>query len=159
MWIRVDCVWIVFHLNCAIMETMRLKILMIFLILSIGIIGIFGFLNLSLTEGGFCPISAMLGGDCPPIDNALALAVHHISGLQFLTQFTVNFNPILLILSVLLLGFLFLIFMRKPQVLAKFLSYQKYSLIKASDRVLRKRLLRWLAILNRLDPRTSFLGV
>lgn len=141
-------------------EIMKLRILTIFLILIIGAIGIFGFLSLGLTEGGFCPISAILGGSCPMSDNTVALVIHHISGLQYITQFIVNFDSTLLILSILLLSFLFLIFIkREPQVLAKSLSYQKYSLIEALNRVLSKRLLRWLAILNRQDPHISFLGV
>ncbi|MFQ6115417.1 MAG: hypothetical protein ACE5NG_15260 [bacterium] len=128
------------------------KALTIFLILSIGIVGILGFLGLGLVGGGhLCPISAVFGIDCPPSNDIFAMTFHHISGLQNLTRFTVSLDSILFMFSVLLLAFLALIFARQKDLSGNF-PHQKNYAVEKQDFNPRRRFLRWLSLLNKRDP-------
>lgn len=77
-----------------------------------------GFLGLSLVDYGehhICPISAISGSVCPSAHSALALIIHHISGLQGFTQGVISLNVNLLAFSILLvtvLSFIIRFFMQ-----------------------------------------------
>lgn len=85
---------------------MKSRILPFLLIFILGSFGILSFSGLSLMDYGehhICPIAAISGGVCPPVHNALALVIHHISGLQGFTQGVISLNVNLLVLSILLI--------------------------------------------------------
>jgi hypothetical protein len=136
---------------------MQLKITPILMILSLLAVGVFGFLGLGYIDHASdhdCPISVILGGDCPPIGNALTLATHHLSGLQHVTQSILTIDPILLTLLILLLVALFLIFtnLLKDISTKQNFAYKKHYENEDIKFKANNSLLCWLALHNKRDP-------
>lgn len=136
---------------------MQLRIIPTLLILVLGAIGVFGFWSLgSLNHGEHhvCPISMVSGGNCPPVNNTLALAIHHISGLQDFTQGIVSSNLSLFILFTLLLVTFLLVFIKpSDQILShQPFSYQKYRRAEEFSFKSNRQFLRWLALHEKRDP-------
>jgi len=132
---------------------MRLKIMPILIIISLLIVGI-GFVFLGSMDHQACPVFGVLGVDCPPIDNTLAIAGHHISGLQYFTQAVFNLSMVSLLFFVLFLSFIYLIYLK----LIQHLQIQRhplgwaYHLIRKLDIDSNKRLLYYLSLYNKPSP-------
>ncbi len=129
---------------------MQIKILPILLILSLVIIGTFGLWGFDfISHNGHhaCPISAALGGSCSSVKDTLALTLHHLAGLQSLTQSIINSNPFLLTLFIFLATFLLLISSSLfPQVSPEEHSfYKKYHAREGPGFKSERKFLRWLA--------------
>jgi len=135
---------------------MKLGFVAMIIVVSLLAMGVFGFLGLAFMEHSelsSCPVSLLSGGDCPPAGGSMALAFHHISGLQNLTQFVVNLDTSLLALFTLLV-FVFLIFPKflqtTPQLQA--ISFKRYDGVIGFIVFLKKQLLRWLVLRHKRDP-------
>lgn len=134
------------------------------MILSLSAFGVFGFLNIGFMNhdvSHFCPVSLMRGDDCPPINNALALANYHVSGLQDLTRGIISFSPgavMLFALLFVLLASILRIF--KQEVFSGLkLGPVRYhfSEMEESATTVANRFLCWLALFKRRDPETRLL--
>lgn len=128
----------------------------VLLILTVGAIALFGFLGMSYIEHGVshtCPFAVLSDNNCLPVNNILALTIHHISGLQYLMQSIVTPDSTLLILSLLLLA-MFLIISVKiiPRVLPEqhLLRLNRY-ISEKLDFNPNRQLLYWLALRNKRD--------
>lgn len=129
---------------------MQIKIFPIFLILSLVIIGTFGLWGFDLiSHNGHhaCPIFAALGGNCSSVKNTLALTLHHLAGLQSLTQSIINSNPVLLTLFIFLAASLLLISLSLfPRVSPEaYFFYKKYHAREGPGFKSERKFLRWLA--------------
>ncbi len=136
---------------------MRLRILTIFIISSLLTIGVLGFWGLgSINHSGqhSCPIFLMLGGYCPSSEGGVALAVHHVSGIQNLTQSIIILDASLLVLLVLLVFATLLVVSKPPQGTSapQLLSRQTRHRITESTLTPKKQFLRWLALHHKRDP-------
>lgn len=136
---------------------MRMRTIGLILIIVVGAIALFGFLGMAVIPAeSSCPISAILGGNCPPTDNALALVSHHISGLQSFTQsiFTLDFSLSLILFSF-IFGFVLFLY-REPSILHNFLF--RFYQTKHRNFNPKRQLLRWLSFLNNRDPHVLNVG-
>lgn len=136
---------------------MQKKFFPLLIISSLLIMGVFGFLGLGSVDHNAqhnCPIPLMSGGDCPPVGNTMALASHHVSGLQYFTQSIISIDSSLLMLSTLLV-FALLFFSKFSQEtsLRQPLSHEAYQRIAESRFIPKKQFLRWLALRHKRDPR------
>lgn len=142
---------------------MRLNMLPLFLILSLFAVGIFGFLGFgSMDHRGqhSCPISLLSGGDCPSADSGAAFAFHHVLGVQYLSQFVINLEAFLLVFFVFSV-FALLIFSKllwNAELAPLALSEQQYYNATNFCGTHKKRLLRWLALRYKRDPRALSMG-
>ncbi|GMQ95084.1 MAG: hypothetical protein BMS9Abin13_194 [Patescibacteria group bacterium] len=136
---------------------MNLRILPIFLTLILLTTGAFGLLGLSSAghggEGG-CLISVLSGGNCPPAGDSLSSTLHHLSGLQYLTQSIVGAGSgLLATLALMILSPLLSILIkslhRAPSGQA--LSRQKHREVLNFSIRPERRFLRWLALRSKLD--------
>ncbi|OHA07254.1 MAG: hypothetical protein A2934_03085 [Candidatus Sungbacteria bacterium RIFCSPLOWO2_01_FULL_47_10] len=130
------------------------KILAPFLILGLLTVGGFGFFGsgfMSHAEGGHdCPISLMSGGNCPPSGGILAVALHHIGGLQSFMQSAIEAaSSFWTLLALLFFAFLFF---------SKFLHVAppiSYAQIEAQESefalISKRRFLRWLSLVRTED--------
>ncbi|HDY73120.1 MAG TPA: hypothetical protein ENH86_00930 [Candidatus Jorgensenbacteria bacterium] len=132
---------------------MRLRILPILLIFSLLTVGVLGFFGLNHGGQHSCPISLLSGDNCPPIGGTFALVFHHMSGLQSFTQSIVNLDTSLLILYAILI-FAFLSFSRFLQkaTLLQPSSFQRYNRTTESRFLPKRQLMRWLALHHKRDP-------
>ncbi len=133
---------------------MQLKILSIcfvLVLLTIGVFGSFVLGSMDYTANHACPISVSSGNNCP-ILNSLSLAIHHLSGLQNLSQSTININ----FSAFILLGIsaiFFLMEISSGQIQSSLpLSYQRHQEFLNFTIKPKKKFLRWLAIFNKKDP-------
>lgn len=135
----------------------RTRILSVILILSALFVGTFGVMAISSanhTGGHLCPVS--LGGNCSLNNNFLSSTLHHISGIQHLTQAVTTINSDLLMIFT---AFLFSLFLVCIKPFYKFLScriisWQKH---RQSTNFLiskKKKILRWFILNNTLHPQT-----
>jgi hypothetical protein len=137
---------------------MHSKTVLIFFILALGFVSSLGFWSLGSVNhsgGHICPISMVSSGDCSSLNNSLALAMHHLSGLQSFVRAVVGFDTILLFLIIFLLviSLSFFIFIEYPAKIPseKFLFFRKSRRIEELIFRLNKRFLRWLAFHNQQD--------
>ena len=80
---------------------MKLKVISIILVLGISTVGALSFLSvvsIDHTAQHLCPISALMGSDCPQIQSSLAFVSHHLAGLQNTMKF-ILISSIFLIVS------------------------------------------------------------
>ena len=137
-----------------IMDFMRLKILPVFLILTMFAVSIVGLTGISLTDhvgNHTCSVLVFAGGDCPSGDGAAALAFHHVLGLQSFMQSIINSNTFLLALSI-LLGFASIYLLRfLRQMPAPHFLYNRICR-KITEHIPNKKFLRWLALRYKRDP-------
>lgn len=124
------------------------------------IILIFGSLLLGLSfieHNGhdICPLAVMSGGNCPPTSNVLGLSIHHLSGLQDLTQGIIGFGISFLALSILLL--VVLSFINKSSTQTSLFEeqcfYQKYTLTERLFSPINQFFF-WAALCNKRDTHT-----
>lgn len=138
---------------------MKSRIFLFLLIFIIGSFGILSFLGLSLVDYGeyhICPIAAISGNVCPSAHNALALIIHHISGLQGFTQGIISFDVNLLVLSILLVTALSFVIRFFIQTL--FFKGQRFYQIYSSTEELPssiKQFFFWSALHNKRELRLS----
>lgn len=142
---------------------MGLKSLLIFLVLTMGIVGVFGFFSFGLIDySGYhmCPVSAMLGGDCPPLGNSLILAIHHISGLQQLSRFIIDIDLGSLMAFVVLLIFASWIFLKLTwqSLVGRHALYFRNDAAGELRLVSVGKFLRWLSLRNKRHPHAVFWG-
>lgn len=133
---------------------MNSKFFSVFLIFAIIFVVVFGFLGMSFLDhnGLFaCPFSMLGVSDCSSATNALALASHHVSGLQSLTQLVFNSGTTLLALSFLSLMITFVIYFRLPKKNLNTVFYQDFQLIENSNFAPNGLFLKWLALHNKRD--------
>jgi len=134
---------------------MRLNNITLFVIFAVLIIGVFGFSILSLVghNGEYgCVVSLIPGGDCSFISEGMAIAFHHIAGIQNLIQAVAKSNIFLMVLSfVAFLTFKILSSLIKIQNLKLFFRYLQF---KRKEIVLKFKedFLNWLALIYRRNP-------
>lgn len=135
---------------------MQTRILPILIILSLFSVGVFGFLGLGMMDHGgrsICPISLMSGGLCPSAGNTLAVASHHVSGLQYFTQSIIGIGGSLLVLFA-LLAFVLLFFSKLSQEASaqQYFLYEAYHKSIESHFIPGRKFLSWLALHHKRDP-------
>lgn len=132
------------------------RILPILIISSLLTIGVFGFLGLSSVDHGTqhtCPISLISDGDCSSIKGSLALAFHHISGIQNFTQSVISFDASVLILAFLLILASFVVSKLPQETRAPRILFRQISRGTAESTFIpERRFLRWLALHHKRDP-------
>ena len=125
---------------------MKIKLLTIVLMLTIGIVSFFGFNSVDMLHSGNqnCKLSSFIIGDCPPTGDTVAVALHYIVGLKSLvvTAF-INFNIVMLSILFIIISLLFFFFIRLKN------HQYYYTISETLNFNTKKYLLRWIAILNR----------
>ncbi|OGI87709.1 hypothetical protein A2995_01365 [Candidatus Nomurabacteria bacterium RIFCSPLOWO2_01_FULL_33_24] len=132
------------------LQTISILMIIVFIVISIG------FLTLGSMGHQACPISKIFGLSCPPLNDLLALANHHLSGLQSFTQATFNSDiGLILFFSIFLsVAFLFL----KTGQLSKIkppLSWV-YLFIRRLNFSPNNKFIKWLSLHNKINPRVLF---
>lgn len=129
------------------------------LTIAIGMIALFGFLNMAVMPAGdhSCPISALLGGNCPPSDNALALVDYHVSGLQLLSQ-SVFLTDVILAIFALLYVFFMVAVLGLKQNHISITHFLKFRLSFHKNTPAKRNFLHWLSLLNNRDPHVLNVG-
>lgn len=94
-----------------------------------------------------CPIS--IGSDCSYMNNAFAMLDHHISGVQTLTEATTtsSIGIVLIILSALVISWL----IKPKDFIANLVTNFRYIYIRYTAHPVFLRILRWIALRNKLD--------
>ncbi len=141
---------------------MRSRIFSTLIISSLLTVGVFGFLGLGFVDHGgqhTCPISLISGGDCSSI-GGVALAFHHVSGIQNLTQSMIGFSASSLVLSIFFVFALLVVskLLQRSPVL-QLSSHKVYYRTAGSNFIPKKQFLRWLAIHHKRDPYSYSMGV
>lgn len=130
---------------------MRLKILL-------GVVAVFGLLGLSfIGHHGHhtCPIAAISGNDCPSVNNVLALAVHHLSGLQNLTRAIITGAGPSAFFALMLVLFTLILMRLLGQISLPPLSYQPHRKIEKPTFRPNWQFLYWLALRNKQNLQTA----
>lgn len=98
-------------------------------------------------EHGTCPIA--MGSDCSYMDNAIAMANHHISGIQALSQgvTTSGLSVVLMLLSVVLV----LIFIKPKDYLDNLITNFRHTYVRHKLYPVFLRILKHIALRNKLD--------
>lgn len=130
------------------MQSRILPICLVLILLAIGAFGFLVFESMDHGENHKCPIPAS-GSDCP-IVNSLSLTLHHLSGLQYLSQSTNIGLSALIVLSMASIFFLLAELLRRIQS-GPALSYQKHRKILNFIIKPKKKFLRWFAMHNKGD--------
>jgi hypothetical protein len=115
----------------------------------ISAIGVFSFGMIGHTENGTCPISVFSNDECSFMDNTFAMASHHISGIQALSDgiITSSLGIILMLLSVVLV----LLFIKPANIIDNLISNFRYINIKYKTYPMFLCILKWIALHNKLD--------
>jgi len=133
-------------------------LVLVIIILSIGISGIFSFSMAEHESVHTCPVSTILGGECPSTNN-IVLGLHHITGLQSLMQVVQSSHNAILILYLLLLSSFVLIIYGLLVSIKTARSF--FSYLKKADRTGSsfQKQRRWFALRNKRDsfaPRGAY---
>jgi len=132
---------------------MYLKIIALFIILSISFFILAGFFSMSFmnNDGNHtCFVSLMTGKDCSAL-SSVEMALYYMSGLKNFTQAIINFNINLFIIfiSIVFLVFILVKFLRN-NFLNRYFSYLKYFIAGELAFRPKKDFFRWLVINNTL---------
>lgn len=113
----------------------------------ISVLGVFAVGFAGHERGDRCPVT--IGNGCSYMDNAFAMAMHHISGIKALTEATITYSSASIIL-IILSAIAFVSWFRQAD-----LSYDavlhRYIFIRYKTHFIFKRILRWIALHNKLD--------
>lgn len=123
-----------------------------FFIVCVALISVLGVFVVGFTgheSGDRCPVT--IGNGCSYMDNAFAMAMHHISGIKALAEATITYSSASIIL-IILSAVAFVSWFRHRQA---GLSYdtvlRRYIFIRHKAHFIFKRILRWIALHNKLD--------
>ncbi len=128
---------------------MKSKTATIYIILSLMLVSIFGFLGFGMMgdAGGVCSISTIVGGVCPNTIDSFSYAIHHIESLQSLLQANLSLNLILILISAFFSFYIFDILKLLPD--KKPLFSKNYKPVDYFGISLRWQFLRWLSLQNK----------
>ena len=143
---------------------MNNRLLIIALILITGTVGFLGVLaveGMQHTTPHTCPVTLFSGATCPPDGNIMALASHHLSGFQSLSQAVMtNFSPaatgVVLLLVLFALAVVRLLLKRLSNSVF-FFQYRRQN--QRAEFQANKRFLRWLELCYKRDPYMLLMGV
>ncbi len=135
---------------------MKFKILTItltFALLTVSVFGffIFGFIAHNGQHG--CFVSSIPGNNCPSVGGSIAIAFHHISGIQnlILTIASSNSSSLLFVTFFIFIFFIILKFLQKTQNLQYF-SNKTCGRILESIFIQKNQFLHWLSLSRKRDP-------
>jgi len=133
-------------------RNMNKKSALFFLIVCMVLISTFGVFAISMTdhnEHTTCPMSVFSDGGCSYLDNALAMAIHHISGIQTLTEATLAYGAsiVLIILSALIITY----FIKPADFIDNLITNFRYIYIRYTAHPVFARILKWIALRNKMD--------
>lgn len=132
-------------------------LLTVFIILTSAFFGVFMFSFAHNSDLGICPFAlGFLGGDCSYMNNSLQVAMHHISGIQNITNGFLSFFR-LSIISVFLLIFIFIIVAKEISI-GDIILKIRYKFLKFFSYPVFARILKLIALHNKLDI-YSYAGV
>jgi|GEM_PF-572413 hypothetical protein len=128
------------------MKKKSIFLFVVFLVL-ISTLGVFTIGAINHTEDGTCPIA--MGSDCSYMDNAIAMASHHISGIQALSEgvTTSSLSIALILLSVAFV----LLFIKPANFLDNLVTNFRYFYTRPTTYPVFLRILKWIALRNKLD--------
>lgn len=136
---------------------MRFKIISLVLISIFGIVGVLGFWGFShIVYDGYlsCPFGAFSGGECHSVTNALALLIHHISGLKSVIEATsISANSLLAAVFLLTVALATFFFEPPRSTTIRqriFLPQQHFWKLSIGEP--NQRLVYWLTLHNKRDP-------
>jgi hypothetical protein len=132
---------------------MKIKTFTIVLILALLSVGFFIFSFVGHNGQHGCFVSSIPGNNCPAIGGIMAIAFHHIAGIQNLMLTVVSYGTFLLSLTVffIFISFVVLKFLQKAQNLQYF-SSKIYSKVLESIFIQKNQLLYWLSLSRKRDP-------
>ncbi len=134
---------------------MRLRIIIILIVSSVLAIGALGLVEHNFVDHSRksnCSVSLLSGADCTSIEGSLALAFHHVSGIQKLTQSTISPDVSLLLLVVLLILASVVVSKIWQEIPTIVPVYHQIYLWVIESSFIPKKYLRWFAFRYKRDP-------
>lgn len=115
------------------------------------VLGTVGFSSMEHSTAHSCPFLTLQGTDCPSAVDAALLAIHHIFGVQKLTQAVAATGGVLVLLTVAFFALLIAVVFSPPREAFR-------TIRRALDTPvvsIHARIVRWLAIHNKRDTQVS----